>query len=259
MFLGLDGERPFKVCSSLSKVAIKDTSVTDLGAFNLMIHCDNLHTLEFSQDTFLQQLLWRICQNYSLTKTVFQLKSLFLQVNKPSSLLHVVRSLPRLEEVTVWTSLARAEDLVPEDLASLTSLKLAGLEHASFLADMVHCVGTRLTKLCIETVQFDVDISVIGSVCSNLEKLSIINARLTVGRHKEGEEEQFTRLRTVYLYLVQYLPVINMASKTITTGLHYILSEAGDLRSVQAPGSFLLTDSCIKLLLARHKLSAVNR
>jgi len=259
MFLGLDGERPFKVCSSLSKVAIKDTSVTDLGAFNLMIHCDNLHTLEFSQDTFLQQLLWRICQNYSLTKTVFQLRSLFLQVNKPSSLLHVVRSLPRLEEVTVWTSLARAEDLVPEDLASLTSLKLAGLEHASFLADMVNCVGTRLTKLCIETVQFDVDISVIGSVCSNLEKLSIINARLTVGRHKEGEEEQFARLRTVYLYLVQYLPVINMASKTITTGLHYILSEAGGLRSVQAPGSFLLTDSCIKLLLAKHKLSAVNR
>ena len=50
MFLGLDAERPFRVCSSLRKVAIKDTSVTDLGAFSLMIHCDNLEILEFSQE-----------------------------------------------------------------------------------------------------------------------------------------------------------------------------------------------------------------
>ena len=97
MFLGLDAERPFKVCSSLTKVAIKDTSITDLGAFNLMIHCDNLHTMEFSQDTFLQQLLQRISHNYSLTKTVFQLRNLFLQVNKPTTLINVVRSLPKLE------------------------------------------------------------------------------------------------------------------------------------------------------------------
>ena len=58
MFLGLDAERPFKVCSSIRRVAIKDTSITDYGAFNLMIHSDNLETLEYSQDTFLQQLLW---------------------------------------------------------------------------------------------------------------------------------------------------------------------------------------------------------
>ena len=32
-----------------------------------MIHCDNLETLEYSQDSFMQQLLWRISQNYSLT------------------------------------------------------------------------------------------------------------------------------------------------------------------------------------------------
>ena len=259
MFLGLDAERPFKVCSSLTKVAIKDTSVTDLGAFNLMIHCDNLHTLQFSQDTFLQQLLHRISQNYALTKTVFQLRSLFLQVNKPSSLLHVVRSLPRLEEVTVWTSLTRAEDLTAEDLTSLTSLKLAGLEHASFLADMVSCVGSRLTKLCIETVQFDVDISLIASHCSSLEKLSIINARVTVGRQSQEEEDKFSKLTMIYLYLVQYLPVINMTNKTITTGLHYLLSESPGLRSVQAPGSFLFTDNCVKYLLAQNKLASVNR
>ena len=68
-----------------------------------MIHCDNLETLEYSQDSFLQQLLWRISQNYSLTKTVFRLRSLFLTVNKPSMLVNLVRSLPRLEELTIWS------------------------------------------------------------------------------------------------------------------------------------------------------------
>ena len=87
---------------------IKDTSITDYGAFNLMIHCDRLETLEYSQDTFLQQLLWRISQNYSVTKTMFGLKSLFLLVNKPSMLVNVVRSLPRLE-VVGNTELATAE------------------------------------------------------------------------------------------------------------------------------------------------------
>ena len=133
MFLGLDAERPFKVCSSIRRVAIKDTSITDYGAFNLMIHCDNLETLEYSQDTFLQQLLWRISQNYSVTKTVFGLKSLFLMVNKPSTLVNVVRSLPRLEELTIWSSLHHAEDLTEEDFQRLSSLKLAGLEHSRYI------------------------------------------------------------------------------------------------------------------------------
>ena len=74
MFLGLDAERPFRVCGSVKRVAIKDTSITDYGAFNLMIHCDNLESLEYSQDSFLQQLLWRISQNYAVTKTSFNLK-----------------------------------------------------------------------------------------------------------------------------------------------------------------------------------------
>ncbi len=94
-----------------------------------MIHCDNLETLEYSQDSFLQQLLWRISQNYSLTKTVFRLRSLFLTVNKPSMLVNLVRSLPRLEELTIWSALRHVEDIEAEDLSNLASLKLAGLEH----------------------------------------------------------------------------------------------------------------------------------
>lgn len=260
MFLGLDAERPFRVCSSLTKVAIKDTSITDLGAFNLMIHCDNLHTLEFSQDIFLHQLLQRISLNYSLTKTVFQLRSLFLQVHKPTTLINVIRSLPKLEEATVWTSLRHGDDLSRADLPSLTSLKLAGLEHSSFLADLVGRLGPGLTRLSVETVQFDLDISLIGSQCENLEKLSIINARLSVGRYGQEEDgEMFPRLSQVYLYLVQYLPAININNKSITTGLHFLLSQARGLVQVQAPGSFLLTDNCINSLVGSQRLESLQR
>ena len=151
MFLGLDAERPFRVCGSVKRVAIKDTSITDYGAFNLMIHCDNLESLEYSQDSFLQQLLWRISQNYAVTKTSFNLKvagkniciffkkknkylpqSLFAAVNKPSLLVNLVRSLPRMEELTIWSSLRHVEDLTQEDLQNLVSLKLAGLEHSRY-------------------------------------------------------------------------------------------------------------------------------
>ena len=124
---------------------------------------------------------------------------------------------------------------------------------------MVRGVGAGLTRLCIETVQFDVDLSLVGSQCFNLERLSIVNARLSVGRFSQEGGEMFPELRQVYLYLVQYLPAININNKSITTALHLLLSQASGLRSVQAPGSFLLTDSCINSLLESNKLRTVSR
>lgn len=188
-----------------------------------MIHCDNLETLEYSQDSFLQQLLWRISQNYSLTKTVFRLRSLFLTVNKPSMLVNLVRSLPRLEELTIWSALRHVEDIEPEDLGNLASLKLAGLEHYSFLADTLSVAGERLTKLCLESIQFDVDPVLVGGQCPNLAQLSVINARVSLGRQQRGErardpEPLFPRLTQLYLYLVQYLPAIDMHTRSVTTG-----------------------------------------
>ena len=123
------------------------------------------------QDSFLQQLLWRIQQNFLQTETVFNLKNLFLQVNKPGMLVAVVRSLPGLEDLTVWSSLVRVEGLVGEHLSNLSSLKLAGLDHAQFLTDMTGLVGHRLTKLAIETVQFDVDIILVGRACPALQQV----------------------------------------------------------------------------------------
>jgi len=264
MFLGLDAERPFKVCSSIKRVAIKDTSITDYGAFNLMIHCDRLETLEYSQDTFLQQLLWRISQNYSVTKTMFGLKSLFLLVNKPSTLVNVVRSLPKLEELTIWSALHHVEDLTEEDFGHLASLKLAGLQHSSFLADVLSVSGgAGLTKLCLESIQFDVDISLIGSQCHSLSQLSVINARICAGRqHKQRDSNpvaMFSKLTHIYLYLVQYVASIKLDSGTVVTGLHLLLSNARAVTSVQAPGSALLTDTCILSMMQAGSLSQLTK
>jgi len=262
MFLGLDAERPFKVCSSIKRVAIKDTSITDYGAFNLMIHCDNLENLQYSQDTFLQQLLWRISQNYSLTKTMFNLKSIFLTVNKPSMLVNVVRSLPMMEDLTIWSALHHAEDLTSEDLSNLASLKLAGLEHNSFLSDILLCTGENITKLCLESIHFDIEMSLIGSTCHNIQQLSVINARISVGRHASKDDSlnvMFPKLSQLYLYLVQYLPSIDITTNSVVTGLHLMLTMSPMLTSVQAPGSALLTDKCLIEMLTRGCLRHLTK
>merc|ERR1711892_1082932 len=261
MLLGLDAERPFKVCSTIKKIAIKDTSITDIGAFNLMIHCDKLENLEFSQNSFLPQLLWRISENYLRTKTVFSLKTLFLQVNKPCMMINVVKPLPKLEKLDLWTSLENACYLNKDDLSNISRLKLGGLNHSSLMKHMCSLLGSQLTYLKIETVHFEVDISVIGKECPHIEELNIINARVKVTKHSNEQSvehsEIFSRLKLLYFFLVQYTidPVHNYrppsspssptgvpSPSTGHTALHTILLTATNLESIQVSGSPALTD-----------------
>jgi len=274
MFLGLDAETPFKVCSTIKKISIKATSITDTGAFNLMIHCDKLESLEFSQDNFLPQLLWRISENYLRTETVFNLKTLFLQVNKPCMMINVVKSLPKLEELALWTSMEHAQDLSSDDLENITRLKLGGLNHSSFMKQICSLLGSQLTYLKIETVHFEVDISVIGNECQNVEELNVINARVKVSKHSDGHSEIFSRLKLLYFFLVHYTidPVHNYrppsspsaptgvpSPSTGHTALHTILQKATNLESVQVSGSPALTDSCLDRILAQNPLSKLKR
>jgi len=277
MFLGLDAERPFRVCHTLKKVAIKDTSVTDSGAFNLMIHCDKLETLEFSQDTFLPQLLWRISENYRRTETMFNLRTLFMQVNKPCQLINVVRSLPKLEELSVWTSLERLHGLNSEDLSNISRLKLGGLNSNSFSRQMCSLLGSQLSYLKLETVHFDVDITMIGEECPNIEELNIINAKVKIKRHSAIKSDIFSKLKLLYFFLVQYLidpppllPVTTSPSSLASpatvpspstghTALHTLLEKATNLESVQVSGTPALTDSCMDKILSQKGLSKCKR
>ena len=102
--LGLDLSRPRQLCSSLREVAIKDTSVSDCGAFHLLIHCHGLVQLQYSQDSFLQQLQWRIEQNFLLTGTMFRLTSAFFQVLSSSNILVDDLFWPGDKSITAATS-----------------------------------------------------------------------------------------------------------------------------------------------------------
>ena len=73
MMLGLDGPVKTKICSSLEKIIIKDTSITDDGAFSLLSSCPSLYSLEFSHGTFIKQFLDRIEDNYAKTGSTFPL------------------------------------------------------------------------------------------------------------------------------------------------------------------------------------------
>ena len=53
LILGLDREKPSPLCASLRSVEIKDASVTDKGAFQLMIHCENMEILQYLKSQFL--------------------------------------------------------------------------------------------------------------------------------------------------------------------------------------------------------------
>merc|ERR1712038_589541 len=282
MFLGLDAERPFRVCHTLKKVAIKDTSVTDSGAFNLMIHCDKLETLEFSQDTFLPQLLWRISENFLRTNTMFNLRTLLMQVNKPCLMRNKVQSLPKLEELSIWTSLEFTHGLNSEDFSNITRLKLGGLTSHYFSTQMCSLLGSQLSYLKIETVHFDVDIMVVGEECPNIEELNIINAKVKTTKHSDFKRDIFSNLKLLYFFLVQYpidplprypspplsapsslsspvSPATVSSPSTGHTALHTILEKATNLESVQVSGPPALTDSCMDKILSQNGLSKCKR
>jgi len=277
--LGLDLSRPRQLCSSLREVAIKDTSVSDCGAFHLLIHCHGLVQLQYSQDSFLQQLQWRIEQNFLLTGTMFRLTSAFFQVTKASQLQHLGRSLPRLEELTLWTAMESTKGLLAAELSQVSSLKLGGLNHPRFLHEMTAAIGPQLCTFKVETVHFDIDIHTIGTNCPALKELHIVNARVKVGERREDEElGMFKNICTVSLFLVQYpvaegrrpggaprnpslapLPGGVAHPATGHTALHALLAGGRSLQQVQVSGSPALTDACMERILGRGVLTDLRR
>jgi hypothetical protein len=253
-FLGLDAQVNTRLCRTLDKVMIKDTGVTDVGAYSLLLHCPALEVLEFSHGSFIKQFLERIEESYVRTHRTFQLRNMFLPVLSEDAMYSVVRSFPALEELTLWTSLRHLPRLDKSDLAKVRSLKVGGLSHSSILTELNAVIGPQLTVLRIETVHFDLNIDVVGSECPGLEELSVTNAR--VGLTPATEKKQFPpvklfpRLAKLYFFLVHYLPqpvpaaghraphAVHQPSTLPTpatgyTALHAVLAQAALLETVQ--------------------------
>jgi len=278
-FLGLDGQTNSRLCKTLSKVMIRDTGVTDQGAYSLLLHCPNIHYLEFSHGAFIKQFLDRIEESYVRTHRTFSLRSMFLPVLSEDALYSVIKSFPWLEELSLWTSLRHLPQLKHEDMANVTSLKLGGVSHSSVLKELQGVVGPQLTVLKIETVHFDIDIEMIGRSCTCLEDLSIINARVCVTPSTDSQAfpplPLFQNLIKLYFFLVFYLPApipqlprpphsVQAPSSlphpaTGYTALHSILSKAIKLESVQVTGTSALTDTCLESILTKNPLSYLRR
>lgn len=256
MFLGLEAEKPFKVCSTLRKILIKDTSITDRGAFQLLFWCLKLETLDFSHDSFLQQFLCRIGDSYLKFEHEFSLRSLFLPVSQPLLFHSVVKALPDLEDLSVWTSLRHLPDLKGSDLGKVLTLKLGGISHQTFFSETLSAIGAQLVSLKLETIYFDISIDEIGSSCPNLEDLSIINARAALNNSNNlsnsNPVKPFNKLKLVYLFLVQY-------TDSQYTALHYILRFSTVLESIQVTGTPYLTDSCLTSILNLNPLVRLRR
>lgn len=276
MLLGLASPAPARLCATLQRALIKDTSVTDAGAFELLVQCPALHSLEFSHGSFTAGFLARLEESAPAT---FPLRSIFLPAATARSLQAAVRALPHLEELSLWTALPRLPSLSRAELAEVRSLKLGGLQQPALLAQLATLIGSQLTTLKIETVHFDINIDTIGMLCPALEELSIINARVGITPPTEKQpfstDEQFLRLRKLYFFLVQYPPVgvaeAGRAAPSVTdparpevaatgrTALHALLSRATALESVTVSGTTALTDSCLAAVLERNPLRELRR
>ena len=95
-----------------------------------------------------------------------------------------------------------------------------------------------------------------------MQQLSVINARVSVGKYHHTVDDNvvmFPKLSQLYLYLVQYLPSIDMVTSSVVTALHLILAHSPHLTSVQAPGSALMTDKCLLELLSAGKLRYLTK
>ena len=118
-FLGVDAQTNTRLCKTLNTVMIRDTGVTDEGAYSLLLHCPRLETLEFSHGSFIKQFLDRIEESYVRTHRTFPLRSMFLPVLSEEAMYNVVCSFPHLEELSLWTSLRHLPTLKQSDLARL--------------------------------------------------------------------------------------------------------------------------------------------
>jgi len=280
MMLGLDSVSKSKLCASLQKIIIKDTSITDNGAFSLLFNCPKLESLEFSHGSFLKQFLDKIDHNYSQTKSVFALRSIFLPVSSQHTLHNVIKSFPALQEFSLWTCLSHLPLISKSDLACVESLKIGGLNYSSLLTEMTSLIGEQLLNLKIETVHFDINIDIIAHYCPNIEELSLINARICVTHPNEKppyslNTKIFTKLKKLYLFLVSYLTTHDMprgqAPANITdparvrnpttglTALHSILSSGVMLENVTVTGTNVLTDQCLSEILKNNPLTHLKR
>ena len=154
------------------------------------------------------------------------------------------------------------------DFPHLHSLMLGGLHSNRILTDLVEIWGHQLTTLKLETVLTVIPLHTIGSCCSNLIELQIINARLSIDRsHDCRKDSYFENLKLVYFFLVTYIMNTNelppdisrFAENYAPSALHCILRHAKKLEGIQATGTSSFTDDSLFDIMKTNSLRNLRR
>ena len=103
-----------------------------------------METLEFSHGSFIKEFLDNIEQSYVRTHRTFALQYLFFPVLSPDSMYNIIKSFPRLVELSLWTSLSSLAVIKATDLPDLRTLKVGGLNYSSILSDLSSVLGRQL-------------------------------------------------------------------------------------------------------------------
>ena len=98
-----------KVCKSLLRLGVKETSVTHLGCLIAIIRCKRLEVLNFSHTAIVKDFFNEVrnlfCSDERRTASAsFSLKSLFFPVANGNHFQDVIKAFPKLEDLRLWTS-----------------------------------------------------------------------------------------------------------------------------------------------------------
>lgn len=185
-------------CCNLRRVLLKETSVSSAGLFSLIENCSELEYLEYSKGILEDELLQLLSENYARKKAVYSLRSIFINVNSMPALFNIVKSLPCLTKLSIWSSLkAPPGSWLQSDFQFLSSLQLGGIQNSFFLKQLLNLVGNKLISLELNSLHFPVNICEIGAVCLNLQELRLFSLKVFCTTKKKHIDENQTENNSV--------------------------------------------------------------
>jgi len=242
--------------SQIKRLLVKETSLTTTGLLTVLQLATKLEHLEFSKGEVATTFWGVLSEHYETTRDTFSIQAIFLPVNNIDILERVVKSLPLLQKLSIWTGLKS----IPaswnyDDLHELRHLQLGGLQGQPFLTQILKLVGRNLRSLELNSVHFTVDISLVGSECSNLEELRVFSSKVQIGTEVQTSQNSQPRSQVNCQESQQRSQISQASPDTIQTKKSHEAFPFSKIRSLQL---FLLEtqgeDSVLEYILLRSPL-----
>ncbi|CAB4058235.1 FBXL4 [Lepeophtheirus salmonis] len=218
-----------KVSSTLKRIVLKDTSVTVMGALEVIIRCSILESMDLNRGDVIQEFFNMIGKKDR--RESYSLKSLFLPIGQGKR---------KYEKyVKILPQIGRPNNL---DYMPLFK-KLSG----NYSAKLDHFEVRQLTTLKIEAMHAQVPLNSIGENCPNLEEFHVINARI------------FSSVLHKFQYSNSEYEDTDHTLTHEKSALHCLLYHAQNLEVIQATGSQDLSDDCLKSILCDNPFKSLKK